>query len=756
MTPHPLRVLLVEDNVDDAALLLRLLKEGHYDPVWERVDSPASLQAALTRQTWDIVISDFAMPQFDGLTALQIVRAHDALLPFLLVSGTVGEDIAVGAMRAGANDYVMKDKPTRLLPAIARELHEAAAHRKQQAAQQALAESEERFRSFMRHFPGLAYVKDAAGRALFVNKGFATYLGMDPATLLGKTNHDLFPADFADKLTRDDQQVLTSGQSMDIEEHFAGRTWSTYKFPIGPDGGTKLLAGFTLDISAHKQAEGAIREGARRWQNTFDAVHDAILILDTEQHILQGNRAAEVLLGKTATDMLNRPCWEVIHDRLEPPGECPVQKMRTSMRHESVEMEFASKYWVVEADPILDEHGKLAGVVHTIRDMTEYKQLQTQLAQAQKMESIGQLAGGVAHDFNNLLQALMGYAELLLGQTPASDERHADLLEIHKTGQRAADLTRQLLAFARKQTVAPKVLDLNESIEGLLKMLRRLIGEHIELVWTPGSKLWPIWMDPAQLDQILANLLVNARDAITGQGRITLATDIQTMDADACSRFVEATPGDYVLLSVFDTGCGMTPEIQARIFEPFFTTKGVGQGTGLGLATVYGIIKQNHGFITVQSAPGKGTAFHLFLPRHTGAAEPIGQRITALPQGRGETILLVEDEVAILKLSRRLLERLGYTVLMAPTPRAALALAERPSSALHLLVTDVVMPEISGRELSQRLHTRHPALKTLFMSGYTADIIARQGVLEAGVNFIQKPFTTEDLARKVRQVLDAP
>jgi PAS domain S-box-containing protein len=756
MPAQSLRLLIVEDNADDAALLIRTLKQSDYDLTWERVDSSAGLQAALARQAWDIVISDYSMPQFNGLTALQIVKDHDDNLPFLLVSGTVGEDVAVGAMRAGANDYVMKDKPSRLLPAITRELHEAAEHRKQKAAQKALAESEERFRSFMRHFPGLAYVKDAAGRILFANEGFAKYLGMDPAMLPGKTNRDLFPPEFAEKITRDDQQILATGQSVNIEERFADRIWATYKFPIGQDAAGQLLAGFTLDITTHKQAEETIRRAARRWQNTFDAVHDAILILDVDQKILQCNRATEALLAKTAPNMVGRPCWEVVHGRTSPPPECPVTKLRQSLRHESVELAFDSKCWNVGVDPIFDEHGTLTGVVHTIRDSTGYKHLQAQLAQAQKMESIGQLAGGVAHDFNNLLQAIMGYTELLLSQMPASDKRYADLFEIQKTGQRAAALTRQLLAFARKQTIAPKMLDLNEAIEGILKMLRRLIGEHIDLTWTPGTQLWPVWMDPAQIDQLLANLLVNSRDAISGQGRITIATANQPLDAAACTQFAEAVPGDYVLLGVSDTGCGMTKEVLARIFEPFFTTKGVGQGTGLGLATVYGIVKQNHGFITVQSHPDKGTAFHIFLPRHAGATDAAQAQAQAveLPRSKGETVLLVEDELTILSLSRRLLERLGYTVLVANSPLAALRLAGKHDDKIHLVVTDVVMPEMSGRELAQRLLAERPKLKTLFMSGYTADIIARQGVLEEGLNFIQKPFTSEALATKVRQVLD--
>lgn len=758
MSTHPLRALIVEDNADDAALLVRVLRQGNYDLTWERVDTAAGLQEALRRRTWDIVISDYSMPQFTGLTALQVVKAHDDNLPFLLISGTVGEDIAVNAMRAGANDYVMKDNPSRLIPAIERELREAEAHRNQREAQKALAESESRFRSVMEHFPGLAYVKDANGRVLFANSGFARFLGMDPSTLPGKTNYDLFPPEFAEKISRDDRQILATGRGVTIEEQFAGRTWTTYKFPIEANGSGPMLAGFTLDITAQKKAEEMVRQAAGRWQNTFDAVSDAILILDGNQQVLQCNRSAEALLMKSSGNMVGRPCWEVVHGLTAPPSYCPVSRLRRSLCHETAELVVGSRLWNVEVDPILDSQGILTGVVHSIRDITDYKRLQSQLVLAQKMESIGQLAGGVAHDFNNLLQAIMGHTELLLDRTPAEDERRADLVEIQKTGKRAADLTRQLLAFARKQAVEPRILDLNEAVKGALKMLRRLIGEHIELAWTPAPDLWPVWIDPTQVDQILANLLVNARDAIRDQGLITIAAGNQSLPPVACAQLAETIiPGDYVKLTVADTGCGMSKETQARLFEPFFTTKGVGHGTGLGLATIYGIVRQNQGFITVESTPGKGSSFHVYLPRHRGTTGQLPDKDQSphLPEPRGETVLLVEDELSILTLGKRVLERLGYTVLAADTPNKALALAHDYTGVIHLLLTDVVMPEMSGRELSEHLQTQRREIKTLFMSGYTSDIIGRQGVLEEGMNFIAKPFTKEILAGKVRQVLDS-
>ncbi len=390
------------------------------------------------------------------------------------------------------------------------------------------------------------------------------------------------------------------------------------------------------------------------------------------------------------------------------------------------------------------------------RAEAEREKLQVQLAHAQKMESVGRLAGGVAHDFNNMLQAILGHADLALQNLPPDSPVHEHLLEIRGCAQRSADLTRQLLAFARKQTIAPKVLNLNETIEGMLRMLGRLIGEDIELVWRPGRDLWPVRLDPSQVDQILANLCVNARDAIDGVGRVIIETGRVVLDDVSCAQQEGVVPGDYVRLSVSDNGCGMDPETRLHLFEPFFTTKDVGKGTGLGLPTVYGVVKQNHGFVQVDSEPGRGTTFQIYLPRHADPT-PEGE---ADPQPRetghgNETILLVEDEPAILRLSQRVLEALGYTVLTARTPSEAIRLAREHAGRIDLLLTDVVMPEMNGRELARNILAQRPHIKRLFSSGYTANVIAPQGVLDPGVHFIPKPYSPHALGLKVREALDS-
>jgi len=390
-------------------------------------------------------------------------------------------------------------------------------------------------------------------------------------------------------------------------------------------------------------------------------------------------------------------------------------------------------------------------------DITDQRGLEDQFHQAQKMESIGRLAGGVAHDFNNMLTVISGYTELALNDTERDDPRYASLLEIRNAARRSASLTRQLLAFARKQAATPVPLDMNDTIAGMLKMLRRLLGEDIELDWLPGHELWQVKIDPSQIDQVLANLAVNARDAIAGVGRITIRTENVVHDASFCAHHQGCIPGEHVVLTVSDTGSGMSREVLEHIFEPFFTTKEKDQGTGLGLATIYGIVKQNLGFITVDSEPGHGTTFMVHLPRliaENNVVNATPRPAEPLPRGT-ETILLVEDEKAILELGKRCIERQGYRVLAANSPEEAIMLAEAHEGPIHLLITDIIMPQMDGKELADRLWERLPGLKCLFMSGYSADIIAKHGVLEEGIHFMEKPFTLREVALKVRQALDA-
>ncbi len=388
---------------------------------------------------------------------------------------------------------------------------------------------------------------------------------------------------------------------------------------------------------------------------------------------------------------------------------------------------------------------------------TEKAKLEAVLHQAQKMESVGRLAGGVAHDFNNMLLVIQGYTELALEQTDPAQPIHGSLTEIRNATKRAADLTRQLQTFARKLVILPKVLALNDIITDMFNLLRRLIGEDIQLIWQPAAELWPVKIDPSQFNQLLATLCLNARDSITGVGKIFIETRNATLDDTYCAERPGVVPGEYVRIAVSDTGCGMDENIRAHIFEPFFNSRSGGKGNGLGLASVYGAVKQNGGFINAYSEPGQGASFSIYLPRHHEKDTPAPKTAPAeIVAGGHETILVAEDEPAILKTTTILLTRLGYTVLAANSPAEAIRLAKEHAGEIRLLLSDVVMPEMNGRDLAKTLLALDPHLKLLFMSGYPANVIAQNGVLDAGLNFIQKPFSKQDLADKVRDVLNAP
>ncbi|MCF8105593.1 MAG: transporter substrate-binding domain-containing protein [Desulfohalobiaceae bacterium] len=404
--------------------------------------------------------------------------------------------------------------------------------------------------------------------------------------------------------------------------------------------------------------------------------------------------------------------------------------------------------------PVADKAGNIVNYVAVERDITKRLSLEAQLLQAQKMESVGRLAGGVAHDYNNMLSVIIGNTEMALDQLRVEHPVHNNLQEIQAAADRSVEITRQLLAFARQQTIAPRILDLNQTVEGMLKMLRRLIGEDIDLAWLPGEDLWQVKMDPSQVDQILANLCVNARDAIQSGGKITIETGNVALSEAYCAEHAGFTPGEYVLLAVSDNGSGMDPGTLEKAFEPFFTSKEAGRGTGLGLATVYGIVKQNQGFINVYSEPGQGTTIRIYLPRRAGAAKgPEPENGAAVLSGYGETVLVVEDEESILELTEKILHRLNYSILKAATPEEALERVEAFQGRIHLLLTDVVLPGMNGRELAEKLLKLYPELKCLYMSGYTANVIAHHGVLDKGMHFIQKPFSVSDLAQKIREVL---
>jgi len=534
------------------------------------------------------------------------------------------------------------------------------------------------------------------------------------------------------------------------------------------------LAGITVilkerlrqKVDGLRESETKLRMSEQRYRLLIEQIDEALLVIQDGMVKFVNSKAVDAF-GYAEQDLLCKPIFDLIHPEDQKVAmKHYLQKIDSDATPTRYTCRAFSKsrqtHWVEISSVVIEWEGRPAAL-NLIADITdrrkaekEREKLMTQLSQAQKMESIGRLAGGVAHDFNNMIGVILGHTELALGYVDTTHPLHGDLVEIRKAAERSTDLTRQLLAFARKQTIAPKVLDLNETVEGMLKMLRRLIGENIDLAWLPGKNRCLVKMDPSQIDQILANLSVNARDAISGVGKVTIETGAASFDENFDDAPTGALVGEYVVLTFSDNGRGMAQETLDNLFEPFFTTKAVGKGTGLGLATVYGIVKQNGGHIDVYSEPEKGSTFRIYLPRHTAEAAPESRDAHSEPVAGGhETILVVEDEPMILDITRTILKLQGYNVLSAATPAEAIRLAGEHAGGLDLLVTDVIMPEMNGRELADILLSLRPGLRCLFMSGYTADVIAHHGVLDEGVSFIQKPFYRRTLSEKVRQALDA-
>jgi PAS domain S-box-containing protein len=504
-----------------------------------------------------------------------------------------------------------------------------------------------------------------------------------------------------------------------------------------------------------------------RYFELYDLAPVGYCTLSKAGLILEANLTVATFLGESKARLIKQPISRYIHKEDQDIYYRHRKQLFETGAPQVCELRMIKKTgvpcWVrLNANGTVNENGAPICRIVMI-DITERKdaeaarvKIEAQFQQAQKMESVGRLAGGVAHDFNNKLAIILGFVDIIMDQIDRSNPVHADLEEIRNAAQHSAVLTRQLLAFARKQAVIPITLDVNDTVTGLLQMLVRLIGEDINLTWLPQTDLWPVKMDPSQLDQILTNLCVNARDAITGTGSITIQSRNTIVDDAYCSTHPGSVPGEYILLSITDDGCGMDADILGKIFEPFYTTKTFDKGTGLGLATVYGAVKQNNGYIYARSEPGTGTTFTIHLPRFKEKiSETKKEKLIEPIQHGTETILVVEDEQIILEMIKRMLQHFGYQILAADRPTEAVRLAKEFGGKIDLLITDMIMPEMNGKDLAANILAFSPELKTLFMSGYSSNIISQRGEIDPNIHFLQKPFSKNELAAKVRLALES-
>jgi PAS domain S-box-containing protein len=629
-------------------------------------------------------------------------------------------------------------------------------------AENRIREGKERYRELYDSMAD-AYVRTRmTGQLVECNKAYREMLGYSDEELRQVTYQDLTPEKWhgvESSIVK--RQILTHGHSAVYEKEYRRKDGTIFPVELrtflvrNQQGEAVAMWAIVRDITERKRAEGALQALNRRQQAILAAIPDILMEVDVHKRYTWANPAGLEFFGD---DVVGHEAAEFFE------GEQDTYQ-RVKPLFDGNESRFYVESWQRRRDGkkrllgwwcqvLKDEAGQVHGALSSARDITDERTMEDQLRQAQKMESIGRLAGGVAHDFNNKLGVILGHADLGMERLPPDHEAVQDLAEIRAAATRSAELTQQLLAFARKQTYTPRVLDLNATVDGMLKMLRRVIGENLQLVWHPERGTMPVDLDPTQLDQVLVNLCVNARDAMPNTGTITIETHSIVLGDAYCRGRAGFVPGEYVLLAVSDNGPGMSKEVLDHIFEPFFTTKGIGKGTGLGLATVYGIVKQNGGFVHAYSEEGTGTTFKIYLPRSSASlSEPVPAE-QEIPLSGTETILVVEDEEAILVLAEEVLSRHGYTILSASSPQEALERVRNCEGTIDLLLTDVVMPAMNGRELHEKVELLRPGIKVLYMSGYTANIVALNGSASSGFSFLQKPFSIYALASKVRKVLD--
>jgi PAS domain S-box-containing protein len=646
-----------------------------------------------------------------------------------------------------------------------------------------LQESEDRFRTLFDNSNEAIFIHEIpSGKIVDVNQTMCRMYGYTYEEVINSEDANQFGAGFPpythnDALTWIHKAMTGQSQMFEwLTKDKAGRLfWVEVTLRLLIIGDRERVIATIREINARKLAEEALQNSRAKLDAALASMADAVFISDADGNLIEFNEAyARFHRFETKEECIREKdqILKIVELSQEDGALVPFESwpVNRALRGETVTN---AEYIICRLDsgetwagsysfgPIRDRQDAIIGSVIVARDVSEVKKneearkkLEIELKQVQKMEAIGQLAGGVAHDFNNMLAVIMGHVELAMHGIDAEHPLFGNLKEIQNAAKRSAEIIRQLLAFARKQTVIPQVINLNTTVAGMLKMLRRLIGEDITLIWTPGPDLWLVFIDPSQVDQILANLCVNARDAIPDRGTITVETQNCRINNEFCSEHADAVPGDYVTLAVRDTGTGISREALDHIFEPFYTTKGLGKGTGLGLATVYGAVKQNNGFVTIDSDAGNGTVFTVYFPKCTHPETTVEKEKILPPiEGNHETILLVEDEAATLNMASKMLEGLGYTVLAAGTPGDALMLARESTDPIHLLLSDVIMPEMNGKELAEEIIKIRPTIKCLFMSGHTADIITKRGLLNEGLSFIEKPFSNYKLASKIRSVL---
>ncbi|MCD4784893.1 MAG: PAS domain S-box protein [Candidatus Eremiobacteraeota bacterium] len=758
-----LRILMLEDAPADSELIVHEVRKAGIPFISKRVETREDFLRELDEFAPDIILSDYRLPSFDGLSALYLKNEHAPTTPFIIVTGSINEEVAVECIKAGSDDYVLKENLIRLCPAVKKALDNKQNKEKKEQAEKALRESEERFREFFENAPLYCYMISTNGLILNANSSALEALGYMKDELIGKPLKTIYAPESLPKM----KQLFSiwkkdgnlKGEEIVIITKKGERRAVLLSASTVKNKDEEIMHSITLqiDITERKRAEARMHILLAAIEQASEAVimtapDGTIQYVNTAFEKITGYPRQEAMgkntnilkSGKQETEFYKN-LWDTIKNEGVWKGRFVNKKKDGTLYEENATI-----------FPVIDPDGKIVNFTKIGRDVTEEVKLEKQFLQSQKMEAIGRLAGGIAHDFNNLLTGITVSAEMAKAELRHGDPMLEYIKDISETSRRAADLVAQLLAFSRKQITSPVIIDLNEAIRSMDRVIRRVIGEGIEFTSILHPKVLPIKIDAGQLDQIIMNLVVNALDAMPRGGKLTIKAGIADMEGDIKRVYPLIEPGQCVILEFMDNGIGIDKETLSQIFEPFFSTKDTGKGTGLGLSTVYGIVKQACGHIVAQSEPGKGTTFKLYFPLSSGKPKS-GQeesRQTSLVLGGDEPIIIVDDEKVIRKLLRKALTRAGYKVHCASNGEEAQilfkSLRERPT----LLITDMVLPDMSGVELALNLQERTPDLRTVFISGYAKEAYDHYIQLDRHADFIAKPFNMSQILGKIREVLD--
>lgn len=759
-----LRILIVDDTPADVELIVARLKRAGYNIVYDLVALPERFQAQLRRSDYDLVISDHNLGSWTGMTALEMLHETEKQIPFIVVTGTLGDEAAVEYIKKGAADYVLKHRLELLAPAVGQALREKAYRDEEKRLQERILAGKREWELTFDSVPDSVLLIDDACVVQRANRAAGEMFGLSFSELVGRPCYEVLHGLAAPPADCPHAKLSNSGvpQRCDFEETRLGKTFDVTSTPIrGAEGTFRGCIHVLRDVTDRKRVDMELRHSLERYGSLISATSQVVWSADATGALIPDSPTLREFTGMSEEETAGQGWLAAVHpDDRERVAELWANAVKTAC-HYTAEFKARRKDGkyrdlFVRGVAVLDNGGAIREWVGTCADITEQRQLEEQFRQAQKMEAMGRLAGGVAHDFNNIMGVIIGYSDLLLASAHTNASSRIKLEEIRKAGYRAAALTRQMLAFSRKQVLTLKVLDLSTVVRETSGLLLRLLGEDVELITNLSPDLGHVKADPTQIDQVIMNLAINARDAMPTGGKLFIETcNAELDDGYGQQHDVEIKPGSYVVLKVSDTGIGMDKKTQSHLFEPFFTTKEIGKGTGLGLATVFGIIKQSGGYIWVYSELGKGSSFKIFLPRVQESLSHI-KMDTMLPLRRGsETILLVEDEDALREIGRQLLESMGYNVVQAPNGAEAIRVSSQFQGRIDLLITDAIMPGISGRELADLLVGVRSEMKVLYVSGHTDDAIVHYSILKPGVAFLQKPFSREALARKIQEVLEA-